>query len=245
MNNDYSYSFSDIKQGFTEEDGLFKCLFCDSQYETGDIYSFDGRLVEASKAILLHIKEEHISVFDELIKEDKKTTGLTNVQKELLTFFHSGLSDKEVSVKTNTSNSTVRIQRYNLREKAKQAKVFLAIYELMEEKAKEEVKLNIHSGATMVDERYSTSEDEAEKIIDTFFTSMNPLVLKSFSPKEKKKLVILRVIAEQFERVRRYTEKEVNDILKPIYEDYVTIKRYLIEYGFMDRTLDCKEYWLK
>lgn len=27
-------------------------------------------------------------------------------------------------------------------------------------------------------------------------------------------------------------------------EDYVTIRRYLIEYGFMERTNDCKEYWI-
>ena len=36
-----------------------------------------------------------------------------------------------------------------------------------------------------------------------------------------------------------------NSVLKLIYEDYATIRRYLIEYGFMERTNDCKEYWVK
>ncbi len=69
-------------------------------------------------------------------------------------------------------------------------------------------------------------------------------MLKDFSPKEKKKIVILGKIAEQFEQGRQYSEKEVNQILKPIYEDYMTIRRYLIIYGFMERTKDGARYWL-
>jgi hypothetical protein len=53
------------------------------------------------------------------------------------------------------------------------------------------------------------------------------------------------VNAIQFERNKRYDERELNSIIKEIYEDYATIRRYLIEYGFMERTSNCKEYWLK
>ena len=102
----------------------------------------------------------------------------------------------------------------------------------------------IHAGATMVDERYMTTAEEKQKIIETYFISLAPLVLKEFPPKEKKKLVILRVISEQFEAGKRYSEKEVNQVLKPIYDDHATIRRYLIEYGFMERTQNCEEYWL-
>jgi len=63
--------------------------------------------------------------------------------------------------------------------------------------------------------------------------------------KEKKKIVILKKISGQFEESRHYSEKEINTILKAIFEDYATIRRYLIEYGFMMRTTDCKEYWIK
>jgi hypothetical protein len=97
----------------------------------------------------------------------------------------------------------------------------------------------------MVDDRYFTTKAEEEKIITAAFESLQPLKLKFFSPKEKKKIVILRKIAGQFEEGRKYNEKEVNSILKVIYEDFATIRRYLIEYGFMERTNDCKEYWLK
>ena len=103
----------------------------------------------------------------------------------------------------------------------------------------------VHKGATMIDERYMVTAEEREKIISTFFESLNPLVLKSFPAKEKKKLVILRVISEQFEIGKRYSYTEIHKMLQSIFEDHATIRRYLIEYGFMERTSDCREYWIK
>jgi len=102
----------------------------------------------------------------------------------------------------------------------------------------------IHANARMVDERYMATADEAKKIIETYFLSLEPLVLKAFPPKEKKKLVILREISKQFEKGRRYDEKEINRIIKSIYGDHTTIRRYLIEYRFLERTTDGGEYWL-
>ena len=77
------------------------------------------------------------------------------------------------------------------------------------------------------------------------FESLEPLKLKVFSSKEKKKIVILRKLAEQFQPGRKYTEKEVNEILGAVYDDYAMLRRYLIEYGYMERTKDCSSYWLK
>jgi hypothetical protein len=37
----------------------------------------------------------------------------------------------------------------------------------------------------------------------------------------------------------------VNEILKNAYEDYATLRRYLIEYDFMDRKADGSQYRLK
>lgn len=69
--------------------------------------------------------------------------------------------------------------------------------------------------------------------------------MKTFPAKEKYKLVILRELASDFEKNRKYDEKEVNEIIKNRYPDFVTIRRYLIEYGFMERKPDGSEYWLK
>jgi hypothetical protein len=97
----------------------------------------------------------------------------------------------------------------------------------------------------MVDERYVATKEESEKVLATVFESITPLKLKVFSAKEKKKIITLRKIVEQFERGRIYPEKEINQVLKGIYDDYPTLRRYLIEYGFMERSTDCSEYWVK
>ena len=242
-------TIQEIKNGFTHDrkNGVFSCLFCDAKFEEGIIYTIGKCFVDARKAAEMHIEEEHGSVFNVLLSEDKKHTGLTDIQKELLISFYNGISDKDISRATNTSPSTVRYQRFSFREKAKQAKIILALAELLEEKAKQEDDefSQIHESATMVDERYMTTDTEIEEIVKSFFISLNPLILKNFSSKEKNKIVILKIIAKQFEPRKKYTEKQVNEILKTIHGDYVTIRRYLIEYGFMGRTVDCGEYWLK
>ena len=234
-----------IKQGYFLKQDFYQCFFCDNKYLKGDIYTFDNRMVDAHKAVQLHIEKDHHSSFQTIIANDKKYTGLSKVQSDLMIYFYNDIPDKEIAEKTNTSASTVRYQRYHLREKAKQAKVFLALFELMEEKSKNPPPTPvIHEGATMIDERYMTTEEETEKIIKTYFSSQNPPILKSFPPREKKKIVILRVVAQQFQKDKRYSEKEVNTVLQAIYADFATIRRYLIEYGFMDRTKNCKKYWL-
>ena len=55
----------------------------------------------------------------------------------------------------------------------------------------------------------------------------------------------MRTIAKEFEEGIRYSEVQVNEILKDIYPDYVTLRRYLIEYGYLERTRDGSAYWKK
>ncbi|MGX4667923.1 DUF2087 domain-containing protein [Cerasibacillus sp. JNUCC 74] len=42
-----------------------------------------------------------------------------------------------------------------------------------------------------------------------------------------------------------YSEMEVNEILKAIYSDFAILRRYLIDYEFMERSRDCTKYWVK
>lgn len=231
----------DLKNGFTYDDStkIFTCLFCNTKYNDGDIYKFDSRLVDAKKAMTIHIHEKHQSPFEALLSDDKKQTGLTDTQKEFLLHFFGGLTDKEIAETTGTSPSTVRYQRYNFREKAKQAKFIIAISDLLEEKISENSN-NVLNGK---DAKSIKNEDEI--MMESLFDSVTPLVLRHFSAKQKKRIFALKTIAKQFEAGKIYNEKEVNEILKPIYSDYVTIRRELIDYKFMERTPDCREYWLK
>jgi len=156
-------------------------------------------------------------------------------------------SDKEIALRQKVAASTIRSIRFMFREKAKAAKLYLAVYELINEKPipKEDKIVPIVNSALMIDDRYITTEKEKDNILKNSFSSLEPLTLKVFPAKEKKKIIVLARIAEKFEKARKYDEKEVNRILKGIYDDFATVRRYLIEYGFMQRTTDCSEYWLK
>lgn len=186
-------------------------------------------------------------MFANLLASDSKYNTLTDKQKELFGMIRSGMSDQEIANKLGISASTVRHQKFSFREKAKQAKLYLSLYELTLEitPTDKDSLVPIHEGAKMVDDRFVFTKEEKEKTIATVFSSLSPLKLKLFSAKEKKKIITLQKIIEQFEKGRIYPEKEVNQILKNIYEDFPTLRRYLIEYGFMERTKDCHDYWVK
>lgn len=239
----------ELKSGyrFEHETNSYICNSCNKLFETGEIFSFDNRYFEAARAIKIHVDTEHGNRFDELLNSESKYNTFTDNQKKLLSLIYSDLTDKEIAKQLEVSTSTVRHQRFMFREKAKQAKLYLAIYEQAIEKKTlvEEMIVPVHSNATMIDNRYVITEKEKEQILNSVFESLYPLRLKTFPKKEKKKVVILTKMVELFEQERRYTEKEVNQIIKDTYDDYAVIRRYLVDYGFMERTKDGNEYWLR
>ncbi|MFN8672692.1 MAG: DUF2087 domain-containing protein [Candidatus Sericytochromatia bacterium] len=252
MNNNemiWDASLEEIISGykFEKERDCFYCLICGKRFEKGIIYQENKIFYEAEKFVKLHISKEHVSVFDYLISIDKKHNGLSDVQKNLLKCFYKGLSDQETAKLTNTNSiSTIRNHRFNLKEHEKQAKVFLAIMNLIEGKQKNDSSvIEIHKTATMVDDRYNITEKENKKYLDFYFKDGLDGSISDFPTKEKRKIIILRQLIKRFETGKNYTEKEVNEILKTAYHDFVTLRRYLIEYGFMDRTNDCSKYWVK
>ena len=96
-----------------------------------------------------------------------------------------------------------------------------------------------------MDERYSIEEQEREKVLTTYFKNGLDGGIDTIPSKEKKKLIILQHILKRFDAGRHYHEKEVNEILKTVNLDFVSLRRHLIEYGFMERSNDGSEYWLK
>ncbi len=53
---------------------------------------------------------------------------------------------------------------------------------------------------------------------------------------EKKRLVVLRYLAETlFTEPRSYPEKEVNERLATVHPDVASLRRYLVDHGFMSR----------
>jgi hypothetical protein len=59
--------------------------------------------------------------------------------------------------------------------------------------------------------------------------------------KHAKRLVLLDHVAGLFDIGVHYSEQDVNRILLTMYDDYVTLRRYLVDAGFLDRANG--EYW--
>ena len=248
MENLEQRTVEELKQGYRYdgEERCYLCLECGERFEEGEVFCLEGRFFEAERAAEAHCRLAHGSRLEALLTGETKYLSLTPGQQELLRALAAGLTDAQIAQKSGTVLSTVRHQRFSLREKAKRAKLYLAAYELaMEGKEGADSLIPIHGGAKMIDDRYMITEEERQKILGNVFSSLEPLKLKVLSAKEKKKIVILTKIIEQFEEGRDYTEPEVNEILSDIYPDYVSLRRHLIEYGVMDRTPDGGRYWKK
>ena len=67
--------------------------------------------------------------------------------------------------------------------------------------------------------------------------------LKTLPSQRKKLEAILRYIARAFEMDKRYSEKQVNEILKRYHEDTATLRRELVGFGLMQREGGGGEYW--
>lgn len=233
-------TLEEIKQGYTKDKhGFYHCNFCDAVFEDGEIFPINGHFYRAEKAIQIHIRKEHGSVFTQLLQLDKKSSSLTDVQKKLLSLMEEGKSDKEIAELTNTSASTVRHQRFVFKEKARQAKMYLALYELTLEGQMVEF---INESAANVAEHFNTNIEDEQKILEAMTESIEPLRLKAIPEKDRKKIIILKKICENLDSHKLYCEEEINQILQDVFDDVATLRRSLLEYGFLYRTQDCRFY---
>ena len=56
-----------------------------------------------------------------------------------------------------------------------------------------------------------------------------------------KRLVLLDLLAQEFEPGRRYAEREVNEVIARFHADTAAWRRYLVDEEFMDR--EAGMYW--
>jgi hypothetical protein len=76
------------------------------------------------------------------------------------------------------------------------------------------------------------AEAERRKVLRDFFAGDR---LKQIPAQRKKRVIALQHLVAKFDPSREYPEREVNDILRVAHEDYATLRRELVDYGFMTR----------
>jgi len=59
--------------------------------------------------------------------------------------------------------------------------------------------------------------------------------LKQIPVVQKKREVVLGILAEKFEKDRIYQESEVNAVIEKIHADFCTLRRLLVDYGYLAR----------
>lgn len=63
---------------------------------------------------------------------------------------------------------------------------------------------------------------------------------------KKKQALMFQYLAEKFVEGRKYTEKEVNEVLNRhhTFNDPASLRRFMFGQKLLDRTLDGRSYWL-
>lgn len=84
-------------------------------------------------------------------------------------------------------------------------------------------------------------EDWERKILRDYTSNGR---LKQIPTKELKLLVVLNWLSTHFEAERIYTEQEVNAVIGQFHEDYATLRRDLVEFGYLRRERGGRTYWL-
>lgn len=81
------------------------------------------------------------------------------------------------------------------------------------------------------------------KVLRDFLTSEGKI--RALPAQMKKRLVLLRHVLQPFEKGKRYSEKQVNELLKSYSDtEYVTLRRYLVDHRMLAREGGGREYWL-
>lgn len=252
MHNDnelfWSASAAELIDGYKEDESSIQCLICGETYRKGEIYAHNNHFYDAAFMAKIHLKEAHTSMLTYLLQMNPAFLGLSEAQHNILSKMAEGDTDKEISAGQGIALSTIRNHRFKLREKEKQAKLFLAAMTLFraQEKApdaKTPEFFDAHKTAVMLDDRYNITKKERDKIIETYFDENG--ALKECPAKQKKKIVVLQEIVKNYTPGKIYTEAEVNRILKRIFPDFPYLRRMLIEYGLLERTNSGDQYWVK
>lgn len=74
--------------------------------------------------------------------------------------------------------------------------------------------------------------DDEQAVLERYFSGR---ILTEFPTQRSKRLVVLQRVALEFDVGRHYTEAEVNAVLFPFFRDWSTLRRHLVDEGFLDR----------
>ncbi len=172
-----------------------------------------------------HLASAHGDALSALLALDKSFTGLTDTQKELIALWRDGTSDTDIANARGVSTSTLRNQRFALRERERSARVLLATLSL--------------AGLSTQGQRSTSIKSIDES--DRYFQDGKLVTLPA---RTAKRIAVLRRLASVLALNRRYTERDLKEIYAPIWPDHAYIRRELVDARLLQRTPSGSAYWL-
>lgn len=91
---------------------------------------------------------------------------------------------------------------------------------------------NYTATRTLLLEERAADEAFYDKTVRTFFRDAR---LVSIPAKRRARVVVLLELLRLFEEGRRYSEREVGDIIAPVHEDVALLRRELVDYRYLSR----------
>ncbi len=84
--------------------------------------------------------------------------------------------------------------------------------------------------------------DDERVVLERYFSGRT---LTEFPAQRAKRLIVLQRLALEFDVGRHYSEAEVNELLFPFFTDWSTLRRHLVDEGFLDREARAggNRYW--
>lgn len=163
---------------------VFFCIHCDYKTSKNEVYAYENHFFTSEAMMKLHILNEHGGNLNALLDLPKKVTAITDNQRKLIFLLNKGFSDKEIANELGVKEATVRYQRFMLKEKENQCKIYLAVMANLGVDTSKDF-LDIHASATQVDERYIATEKDREKVVDDFFSISLTIKTKIITEKRK------------------------------------------------------------
>lgn len=178
MKNEFKdLTIEELAKGYTVDEGGdgYECIFCGEYFENGLIYSSRGKTVTAERAVAEHVYDAHGGSFSSLVSLDKQFNGLSDIQRTLLNCMFEEKDNKEISEEMNINTATVRTHKFNLQKTKREARIFLALLEQIEneEMIKEHKKYLNAMEEAKDNQLHQLSDDFNGNTLHPFFTQCN------------------------------------------------------------------------
>ncbi|BDZ30890.1 DUF2087 domain-containing protein [Lactiplantibacillus sp. WILCCON 0030] len=221
-------SLNDLKNGWHSTANGFVCNYCQATWPN---------------TAPLSQRQEHLDLVhggnrSQLLHLQSRYNTLTSKQQDLLTAFATGIKDQALAEQLQVAPSTIRHQKFTFREKAKQAKLYLATYETVFESP-----TTVSANDPTIAEMQLPSEDKVAHVLKAYFDfDHEPLQLKRWPIQQSRLKIVLARIIEEFPRHRNWSKATIDQRLKSIYFDVATLRRALIQYGYLTWDQQTKRY---